>query len=299
MGYRNVRVIAWVLAMCSAVTFLLAASGRAQNARATPRSTLGARKPKLPTTDELITSGPKMAVETAADALGMVRGAGAARSTTAVNTVEYTGTGTIAERAADGKWKDYKLTKLTAAFDFVLPAARLDMERTAPAAARPQHEIEVVSEKRAWNEERPGINGTPVPDGTDDRARQIWLTPQGAMWGALRAVESNGVRLANKAGRLVISYSSNGEPVEVTLGADLLPERVQIQAHNAKYGDTVFESIHARYKDYEGYLFYCPSRMTYKAGDHTILDLTVSNCVVNPYVIFPTPANMTTAVTSN
>jgi hypothetical protein len=277
-------------ALCSVSWLLLGTSGEAQN---TPRSTLGARKAPLPTTDELIKSGPKTGVETAADALGMVRGA--QRSTTSVNTVEFTGTGTIAEPAADGTWREYKLTRLTAGFDLVLPAARFDIERVA-AAARPQRQIRVVSGNRAWNEAKPGINGTPIVDGAADRVREISLTPHGAMWGALRAVESNNVRLSNKDGRLVIAYSSNGDPLEITLNADLLPERVRIQAHNTKSGDTVFESTHTRYKDFEGYLFYCPSRMIYKTHDHTILDLTVSDCVVNPYVVFPPPVNMTQAV---
>ena len=286
------RVTPSTWALCGAAVLLLATSSGAQKAPSTPRSTLGARKLVIPTTDELIKSGPKIAVETAAEVLGMVRGA--QRSTTTVNTVEYAGTGTIAERAADGRWRDYKLTRLTAAVDFVLPAARFDMERSA-ADARAQRQIQVVSEKRAWNEEKPGINGTPVAEGADDRARHIWLTPHGAMWGALRAVESNTARLSNKDGRLVISYSLNGEPVDVTLKADLLPDKVRIQAHTAAGGDTVFESTHVRYKDFEGYLFNCPSRMTFRAGDHIILDLTLSNCVVNPYVIFPPPANMTKA----
>lgn len=257
-----------------------------------PTSTLADKQLVIPTTDELIKRGPKFAVETAAEGLGLVRGA--QRSTTNVNTVEFTGAGTIAEPSADGKWTQYRVTRLTAAADFVIPAARVDMARIAPGARAERH-IEVVSGRQAWNEEKPGINGTPIASAAADRVRRIWLTPHGAMRAALMA---DNVRLANEGGKLAISYSLNGEPVKVVLTAGLLPERVQIQARSSAGGDTVLEATYSQYKDFEGYLFQCPSRMVQKAGGRTILDLTVSNCVVNPYVIFPLPANMARTNTS-
>jgi hypothetical protein len=260
-------------------------------AQGVPTSTLADRELVIPTTDELIKKGPKFAVETAAEVLGLVRGA--QRSTTSVNTVELTGAGTIAE-PADGKWTQYRVTRLVAAFDFVIPAARVDMARSAPGA-RAERQIQVVSGKQAWNEEKPGINGTPIADAADDRVRQIWLTPHGAMRAALKA---DNVQLANEGGKLAISYSLNGEPVKVVLTTGLLPERVQIQARSSAYGETMLEGAYSQYKDFEGYLFPCPSRMVQKAGGRTILDLTVSNCVVNPYVIFPLPANMARTNTS-
>jgi hypothetical protein len=256
-----------------------------------PTSTLADKELVIPTTEELIKKGPKVAVETAAEVLGLVRGA--QRSTTSVNTMELTGAGTIAE-PSDGKWTQYRVTRLIAAFDFVIPAARVDMARSAPGA-RAERNIQVVSGKQAWNEEKPGINGTPITGAAADRVRQIWLTPHGAMRAALMA---DNVRLADEGGKLAINYSVNGEPVKVVLTAGLLPERVQIQAHDSAYGDTVLEATYSQYKDFEGYLFQCPSRMVQKAGGRTILDLAVSNCVVNPYVIFPLPANMARTNTS-
>ena len=122
-------------------------------------STLADKELVIPTTEELITKGPKVAVETAAEVLGLVRGA--QRSTTSVNTVEIAGAGTIAEPSADGKLTQYKVTRLVAAFDFVIPAARMDMARSAPGV-RAERQIQVVSGKQAWNEEKPGINGTPI-----------------------------------------------------------------------------------------------------------------------------------------
>ena len=293
MHYTNQHFLGWTRALCAAATLLAAAPGGAQTTPATPRSTLGARKVVLPTTEQLIKSGPKVAVETAAEVLGLVRGA--QRSTTGVNTMELVGSGTMAERAADGTWREYKVTRFTEGLDLVLPAARIDMERIGPNA-RPQRQIQVVAGKQAWDEEKPGINGTPIVGAADDRVRQIWLTPQGAMWGALRALTPEGnVRLANEAGRLAISYSLNGEPVRIVLNPDLLPDRVQLQARSGTYADTMLEASYSQYKDFEGYLFPCPSRMTYKAGGRTIRDVNISNCVINPYVMFPPPAKAITA----
>jgi hypothetical protein len=286
----NRRFIILVLGLCAAAMVLLSAPAVAQNGPTAPRSTLGARRVALPTTTELVAKGPKVAVEIAAEALGLVRGA--QRSTTAVNTMEVVGNGTMAERAPDGTWRDYNVMRFTEGLDFFIPAERLEVERRGPSGSQ-QRQIQVVAGKQAWDEEKPGINGTPVAGAADDRRRQIWLTPQGAMWGALRAsAQEGGVQVANESGNLAISYSLNGEPIKLVLNSALLPERVQLHTVGATGGDRLLEASYSNYKDFEGYLFPCPTRMAYKAGTRTIRDVTITNCVVNPYVIFPLPANM-------
>ena len=278
---------------------LLSATNHGQISAPTPGGTLASKKVVLPTTDELIKNGPKVAVETAAEVLGMVRGP--QRNTTSVNKIEVVASGTMAERAADGTWREYKVKRLTEAVDFVIPAARVDVERSGSSGST-QRQIEVVAGNRAWDEEKPGINGTPVTGGVDDRVRMIWLTPQGAMWGALRAAEKNEVRVANEMGRLAITYMLNGEPVKVLLDSKLLPEKVQILARSSRYGDTALEATYSGYKDFaatpvvpEGFLAPCPSRIIYKAGGRIIRDVTASDCEINPYVIFPLPANISKA----
>ena len=297
MSHTDRNVFRLAPALCAAAIFLTATAIAAQKTSTAPRSTLGARAVVLPTTAELIAKGPKVAVETAAEVLGLVRGA--QRSTTAVNTMELVGSGTMADHAADGTWREYKVTRFTEGLDFVIPAERLDMERIGPNGSR-QRQFHVVSGKQAWDEEKPGTNGTPVAGAADDRRRQIWLTAQGAMWGALRALMGEGsVQLANEAGNLAISYSLNGEPMRLVLNSALLPAKVQLRAHSAAYGDTIFEASYSQYKDFEGYLFPCPTHMTYRLGSRTIRDVTITNCVINPYVIFPLPANMKSAATNS
>jgi hypothetical protein len=255
-----------------------------------PENTLADRKTVLPTTEELIKRGPKVAVNIAAEEMGMVRLP--QRVTTALDTLEFTASGTMAEMGADGKWSDYRVTKLIFGMDFVIPACRMEMELVGPGT-RKQHEIRVAAGKQAWNEEKPGIDGTPMPDAAAmERERLIWLTPQGAMWAALLAGDK--AVLSNEGGRLAIVYLIDDEPVKVLLNAQLQPERIEMQAHSSTYGNTVFAATYMGYKDFEGYLVPFPTKMIYKAGGRTILDLDIKSQISNPYVIFPRPSTMRT-----
>ena len=78
----------------------------------------------------------------AANALGMVRGL--ERSLTIVNMFEYTAKGTLADAAG----AQSEVNRITAAYDYVIPAARIDIERVAQSG--PQRTIEVASGALAW-----------------------------------------------------------------------------------------------------------------------------------------------------
>ncbi|PYU28157.1 MAG: hypothetical protein DMG32_03545 [Acidobacteria bacterium] len=289
------------LVLAAAVILMLPSVGAAQQSStkenqqgaivlgpSAPGNTLADRKTVLPTTEELIKRGPKVAVNIAAEEMGMVRLP--QRVTTGLTTLEFTASGTMAEMGADGKWSDYRVTKLISGMDFVIPACRMEMELVGPGI-RKQREIRVAAGKQAWNEEKPGIDGTPMPDtAAVERERLIWLIPQGAMWAAMLAGDK--AVLSNEGGRLAISYSIDDEPVKVLLNAQLQPERIEMQAHSSTYGNTVFAASYMGYKDYEGYLVPFPTRMTYKAGGRTILDLDIKSQISNPYVIFPRPSTM-------
>jgi hypothetical protein len=264
----------------------------AQVSQSDELSTFRDRKLVIPSTEELIKSGARKAVDTAAEVIGLVRTG--QRITTAYNTLSYTATGTMAEPGADGTWHNYKVTKLVADLDFVIPASRFIMD-LSPPDGHAIHEIRVVAGKQAWNEEKPGINGKPMPATVvDDRLRLIWLTPQGAMWGAIRAAEAkaDNVTLGNVGGRLTMTYPWNGDMIKITFDAELRPQRVEIKGHSNAYGDTTLEASYLGYKDFEGYLAPFPTKMTYKAGTRVILDVNVTSNQANPYVIFPTPENM-------
>jgi hypothetical protein len=261
-------------------------------APATEPSTFADRKLEIPTVAALLKKTPKDAVDTVAEINGLVRGG--QRTTSSYNVLEFTATGTMAEPGADGKWQEYKISKLVAGMDFVLPALRFDVTFTGPSG-HAEHQIRVASGKQAWNEEKPGINGTPMPETTvEDRLRLVWLTPTAALWGALRAEDAGDkVTVAEEGGKATISYTmKNGEPVKIVLNAGMTPQRIEIQAHSHAFGNTLMEADCSAYKDFEGYAAPFPTRLTYKAGARTILDLNISNHVVNPYVVFLVPTNM-------
>jgi hypothetical protein len=251
-------------------------------------NTLGQPKSVLPTTEELIKDGPKVAVNIVAEEMGMVRLP--QHLTTALNTLEFRASGTMAEMEKGGKWSDYRVTKLIFGMDFVIPACRIEMELVRLDTQK-QHEIRVAAGKQAWNEQKPGINGTTMPDtAAKERERLIWLTPQGAMWAAMLAGDK--AVLSNEGGRLAISYSIVDEPIKVLLNAQLQPIRVEIQAHSSIYGNTIFAATYMNYADFEGYLVPFPRKMTFTVGGRTILDVGVTSQISNPYIIFPRPSKM-------
>jgi hypothetical protein len=273
------------------IAMTLPVSSNAQVTESNLPSTFGDRPLVIPPAAELIQKGPKTAVETAAEVIGMVRGG--QRTTTSFNVLEFTATGTMAEPGTDGSWQSYKIVKLVDASDFVIPASRFDVH-LVDLNGHAKHEIRVAAGQQAWNEEKPGINGTSMPATVGgDRLRLIWLTPQGAMWAALRAVDAKeDVMISNEGGRLAISYPWNGERVRISFDAGLRPQRVEVKAHSNAYGDTTLEATYSGYKDFQGYLAPFPTKMTYKAGNRVILDLNITDAQVNPYAIFTTPENM-------
>src|SRR5262245_39004143 len=90
-------------------------------------------------------SGGRAALTEAAKALGMVRGL--ERSLTIVNMFEYTANGTMADSAGAPS----EVKRITAAYDYVIPAARVDVEKAG------QRTIEVAAGSLAWDEATPGI----------------------------------------------------------------------------------------------------------------------------------------------
>lgn len=257
-------------------------------------NSLGQPKSVLPTAEELLKDEPKLAVEIVAEEMGMVRLP--QHLTKALNTLEFTANGTMAEKGKNGTWGDYRISKLTFGMDFVIPASRMEMQFLGPGIQK-HREIRVAAAKQAWNEKNPGIDGTAMPDpSAAERERLIWLTPQGAMWAALLAGDQAVV--SNESGQLVIRFPVGNEPAKMLLNAQLHPTRMEIQADSSVYGKTVFAAAYMNYTDFEGYLVPFPRKMIFTAGGRTIFDLNIISQISNPYVIFPLPPNMANETTA-
>jgi hypothetical protein len=113
---------------------------------------------------------PKKVLVATANALGMVRGV--THSLNVVNMFEYTASGTLADA---GGGQD-KVSRITVGYDYVIPAIRIDVEKTVPNGES-RREVTVAAGPLAWDESTPGIfsQRTNVP--TVERLRQIWIMP--------------------------------------------------------------------------------------------------------------------------
>ena len=74
---------------------------------------------------------------------------------------------------------------------------------------------------------------------------------------------------------------------EGVLDAAGLMIRVEI-----KIGAQLFTGDYSDYKDFQGYGVMFPTRIVQKVDGRTIVDLTVSEALANPYMIFPPPKEL-------
>src|SRR5262245_1294335 len=139
----------------------------------------------------------------AANALGMVRGL--ERSLTIVNMFEYTAKGTMADAAG----AQIEVSRITAAYDYVIPAGRVDVERAS--ASGPQRTIEVASGALAWDEETPGIYLRPAGTSAAERLKLIWLLPHGVILAAAKASDKIAVVEKDGARELTVSLPTGAE----------------------------------------------------------------------------------------
>lgn len=227
-------------------------------------------------------------IKTAAEALGMVRGT--ARRTDSINTVQFSGSGTMSDLGTDGEWTSSEITTATVGMSYSIPAMRWDMERVG-ADDEVSRTIYVVRDGEAWDERLPGIGATPAMDQVAARLRQIWLTPHGIIRAAVEAeAEAPGsVRLDTQDGRSRLTVEIDSRSFSTILDADNRPERVETTIEHPKLGDTVVVATYADYIDWPKLDVYFPSKITHTTGGHTTLNLIVSSFYQNPYVVFPTP----------
>jgi len=230
-------------------------------------------------------------IEAAAEALGMVRGV--RRQMDSINTVQFSGAGTMSVPESRGRWSRYELTQATIGISYYIPAMRSDLTRTDQSGSE-QRTIHVVSGERAWDETQPGIGATPVNGQAADRRRQIWLTPHGIIRAAVEAEARNpgSVTVGMQAGKTTLTVEVDGTPIVATLNADSRPERVGMAIEHPVLGRTRLEAAYSDYVDWPLLDVYFPSRIVQTLGDQTTLDLTISAFFQNPYVVFPTPEQL-------
>jgi len=249
---------------------------------------------------------PKTVLTAAVNAMG----------STLLGNIQFTATGTSNAMGQsfrpDGPWPAFKLTRYKMDVDYLIPAIRVDLERTNPDGpvqgggglplAAPQRQIQSARVNTAWNmADLNGANAAPAPIG--DRLLQIWTTPHGVIKAAQKAGADLKVvveRGADGRNISVLTFPAAGTIVRATLDADNLVERVETRADNPVLGDIITETVFSGYKDAKqisstpvhpedltGVLF--PTHIVQKQGGFPVLDLTITSVHPNAYMVFPIP----------
>jgi glyoxylase-like metal-dependent hydrolase (beta-lactamase superfamily II) len=290
----KVLTLAAVVALAVCTPAVIAQRG-AGNAQAPANAPLTADAQRL-----------KAIVDAAADALGLLRGVQEADS---LSTLELWGTGTQYAFGQAYKpemaWPAFKVSAWHAGIGYDVPGMRIDLTRTNPDGpvqgggglplAAPQRQIQVVNGNIAWNEQTPGMNGTPALAAANDRALQIWITPAGVVKAARAAGLST--KITVQGGNTILTFPVNGTPVTATMNAKNLVETVTWKIDNPVLGDVLGEVTYSDYKDLGGELYQSdvlvPQHIVQKLGGLPVLDITLDKAnAYNPYVVFPVPDNV-------
>jgi glyoxylase-like metal-dependent hydrolase (beta-lactamase superfamily II) len=251
----------------------------------------------------------------AADALGMIRGA--APQFDAINTLEFWGSGTTnafgQAYKAGGPGPAFK-TEYHVALSYNPPSMRVEMTRSNPDGpiqgggglplAAPQHTIQTVSMKYAWNESEIGAGlepgkgtATPAMAAVNDRLLQLAILPYGFVKAALAA--GSEAKVSKENGATVITTLLQGELAGITAKATLDEKnrvaKVETRTDDPVLGDMVTEADYSEYADL-GMIatdVQLPAHIVQKQGGYPVLDIRVKMADLdNPYLVFPVPDNV-------
>jgi hypothetical protein len=255
-------------------------------------------------------------LQSAAEAVGLARwsGVGGQRlpEVDVINTMEIWGSGTTYGPNPSNKPGEagpaFK-TEYHAAVGYNPPAMRVEMTRTGSAASAagsnaPQHLIEVVRDKYAWNESEIGAGlvpgkgtATPAMSSASIRLLQLWTLPYGVIKAAIAAGDKTTVSTDN--GAKVITFPLSGQlagvTVKATLDAQDLVAKVETRTENPALSDLVTETQYSDYADHGEIAtdVKSPGHIVRKQAGHPVLDLQIKMLDANnPYLVFPVPENV-------
>lgn len=246
----------------------------------------------------------------AADALGMIRWSDIGAGKTllpgidAVNTIEFWGDGTTYSSGQQFT------TEYHVALAYNPPAMRVEMNRTTAdqsAGSKPQHSIQVVREKYAWDESELGGGlvpgkGTATPELSQAKARflQLWILPYGVVKAGVAAGDKT--KISSENGATVITFPLSGQlegvTVKATLDANGFITKVETQAVNSALAGLASETDYSDYKDHGDIPtdVKSPGHIVQKQGGHTVLDIQMKMVDANnPYLVFPVPPGVKAA----
>ncbi len=233
---------------------------------------------------------------------GTLQAATEALGAAEIRSIEYSGTGRWFQFGQAPNptlpWPAFEVSRFTAAVDYQVPAARVEMVRrqvVEPGRVRPapaeQRPIQMISGTFAWNlATPPGAAAdappaaAPQPAAVEERTMEIWTTPHGF----LKAAAANNATSTPADGGSEVTFTIDGKYKYVgRINGQNEVERVQTWIDNTVLGDTPVEVSYSAYRDFDGVRF--PSRIVRTQGGHPLLDLTIERVAANPSVAGEVP----------
>jgi hypothetical protein len=261
------------------------------------------------------TSEVAQTLKTAAEALGLARwsGVGGQRlpEVDVINTMEIWGSGTtygIGQSNKPGEPGPSFKTEYHAALGYNPPAMRVEMTRASSGApapgGAPQHTIEVVRDKSAWDESEIGAGlvpgkgtATPAITAVNNRLLQLWILPYGVIEAALAAGDKT--KISTEKGTTVLTFPLSGQLADVTVKATLDAQnevaKVETRTDNPALTDMITETEYSDYADHGEIAtdVKSPGHIVRKQSGRPVLDIRVKMFDANnPYLVFPVPDNV-------
>ena len=145
---------------------------------------------------------------------------------------------------------------------------------------------------KAWN--TVGQNENPQPQLAAERQIQVWLSPHGAIKGALTNRGQVATRTIDGQKMSVISYGQAGKyKIEAYANDADMIERVVGWTSNVVLGETKFEARYTDYRDFGGIKFPATIRMI--QSGHPVMDVTVDGVKANVPAEISVPESVKTA----
>jgi hypothetical protein len=316
MQARMIKVLARRALMIAALAALVFQPARGQSINS--KLSASAKTTTAGTSDDPAKSNASevaQTLKTAAEALGLARwsGVGGQRlpEVDVINTMEIWGSGTTYGTGQSNKpgepGPSFK-TEYHAALGYNPPAMRVEMTRASSGApapgGAPQHTIEVVRDKYAWDESEIGAglvpgkgNATPAMAARNDRLLQLWILPYGVIKAALAAGDKT--KVSTEKGATVITFPLSGLLADVMVKATLDSQnevaKVETRTDNSALAELITETEYSDYADHGEIAtdVKSPGHIVRKQGGHPILDIQVKMLDANnPYLVFPVPENV-------
>ncbi len=228
-----------------------------------------------------------------------------------INSIEYSGSGKWyqfgQEPDPDLPPPEFDVASYIATIDYPRATKRVQMvskQTVDPGRLRPPpHQTradEYVVGDVSWITGRPGgpatglpVTSIPEPKNVEERAMEIWATPQGF----LKAAEANHATSTRTTdGGSEVTFMMGKHKLVGKINAQNEVQKVYYWIDNPVLGDMLCEAVFGAYRDFGGVSF--PAHITRTQGGKLRLDLTVSSVKTNPEVLLPVPEGLRASMTA-